>query len=120
MCIRDSHVTYVATNPAQYADDKFDAPYARVSYSNATGNGYTKVVGYDEANPYINLPTTSSGGGTTTYYCDHYWQNTGNRAPSVGGRWNDGAQCGLFAWYCISAWSAAHASVGARLSYKPL
>ena len=114
------HVTYIATNPTQYADDKFDAPYKRVSYSNATGTGYIKVVGFDEANPHINLPTTSSGGGTTIYYCDHYWQNTGNRAPFVGGRWSDGAFCGLFAWYCYYAWSYAGALIGARLSYKPL
>lgn len=114
------HVTYITTNPVEYADDKFDAPYQRVSYSNATGNGYTKVVGFDEANPYINLPTTSSGGGTTTYYCDHYWQSTGNRAPFVGGRWAYGAKCGLFAWACNDAWSNAYAYIGARLSYKPL
>ena len=113
-------MTYITTNPTQYADDKFDAPYARVSYSNAAGNGYIKVVGFDETNPYINLPTTSSGGGTTTYYCDHYWQSAGNRAPLVGGRWSDGTNCGLFAWDCGSAWSNAGAHIGARLSYKPL
>lgn len=42
------------------------------------------------------------------------------RAPYVGGRWNFGAQCGLFAWYCDHAWSSAGAGLGARLSYKPL
>lgn len=114
------HVTYIATNPTQYADDKFDAPYARVSYSNATGTGYIKAVGFDETTPYVNLPTTSSGGGTATYYCDHYWQSAGNRAPLVGGRWDGGTYCGLFAWYCYYAWSVADADFGARLSYKPL
>lgn len=114
------HVTYIATNPTQYADDKFDAPYARVSYSNATGTGYIKAVGFDETTPYVNLPTTSSGGGTATYYCDHYWQSAGNRAPIVGGSWYFGTSCGLFAWSCFSAWSYADAYVGARLSYKPL
>ena len=119
VCIQD-FAAYIATNPNDYADDKFVEPYKKLAFTNAEANGYTKRMGFDAENPYVSLPTVSSGGGTTTYFCDNYWQNTGNRAPLVGGRWDYGPTCGLFAWSCYSAWSSALATLGARLSYKPL
>lgn len=119
ICIKDFKA-YVATNPVDYADDKFDGPYIASAYTNANANGYTKKMGFDVEKPYLALPTITSGAGSTTYYCDNYWQNTGNRAPIVGGRWYAGGYSGVASWNCYFAWSYTGADVGARLSYKPL
>ncbi|MDO5792743.1 MAG: hypothetical protein Q4Q00_00955 [Turicibacter sp.] len=119
VCIKD-HQAYVATNPMNYADDEFVEPYQRVGFMNAETNGYVKKMGYDYLKPYVALPAITSGAGTTTYYSDYYYQNTGNRAPIVGGGWSHGGSAGVSYWYCHYAWSVSNAHFGARLSYKPL
>ncbi len=110
------HQAYVCYDPNQYESDTFDGCYKEVGYTNANTNaeGYITQLGYDKNNPLIGLPIALNGS-SSTYIPDNYWQNSGNRTPLVGGRWTDGADCGLWSWYCHSASSIMNANVGARL-----
>lgn len=118
-CNIKDHQAWVHFNPEEYADDLFGAPYKQLGYVNSKSNGYTKVMGYDESLPYAKLPIDTTGS-SSTYYSDYYYQNTGNRAPVVGGSWGGGTHCGLVYWYCVGAFTNSNASIGARLSYKTL
>lgn len=118
-CNIKDYQAWVCSNPEDYADDKFEAPYQKLSYINSSiSNSFTKEMGYDENLPYCCLPTVG-GASSSTYYCDNYYCSIGNKAPFVGGRWDSGSGAGLCAWPCHNGFGHSTDNLGARISYKP-
>lgn len=56
-------------------------------------------------------------GGSTTYYCDGYYAATTGQLLYVGGRADNGAQCGLACARSSYAFSRSDANIGARLAF---
>ena len=118
-CNIKDYQAWVCSNPEDYADDKFEAPYQKLSYVNSsTNNSFTKEIGHDENLPYCCLPTVG-GASSSTYYCDNYWCSVGNKAPGVGGSWGVGSIAGLCSWRCNYGFGYSYDYIGARISYKP-
>lgn len=112
---------YVADNANQYASDVFVAPYKKLSYKNATTNGYVKDMGFDPNNPSAMFPIAVAGGAnSTTYYADNYYQDVGQRIAIFGGLWSAGAVAGPSYWALHSGSSTSSALFGGRLLRKPL
>lgn len=76
-------------------------------------SGYiTKVIGTTEGG-FMNI---KHGGSQTTYFCDGGYLYAGC-VLKFGGRWNDGANAGVFFLHARNAASDASTYVGARLCY---
>lgn len=115
--IKDN-VAYICYDQDEYTVDKFTSPYEQIGYTNATSNNYAKQMGYDSGHPLVGLPVAVQSSATTTYYCDYYYQNTGNRIARVGGGFGDGAADGVFCWHLAYTSGFAHFSLGSRLLRK--
>ena len=105
---------------SNFGDDK-SAGYTQLGYSTTGTSGnaqYPKSHGLDANAPWLFLPN-STGGSTATYIPDRWSSNTGWRIFIVGGRYDNGADAGLFARDANAASSAAAASIGGRLLYIP-
>ena len=105
---------WVCYNPADYASDKFEAPYKQMGYANVNANGWSKKLGLDVNNPLIRTPI-EVGGGDSTYQCDYHYQNTGNRVARVGGALSYGTDVGLWYLYFVSASSGVYWNIGCRV-----
>ena len=109
------YVAYICYDPEYYAVDKFNDKYNAVGYTNANTSGaWAKKLGYDENNPLVGI-TTETGGSDSTNMCDQYWCNSGNRIVLVGGTFNNGTHCGLWAFICHFTSSFTYFSLGSRL-----
>lgn len=115
----DNNRSWVCKNPESYASNLFANPYEQLSYLNKNADGWLSTRGYDANNPFAEIPTETIGG-SSTYYSDYYYQQTGQRVARVGGRWNSGADAGLFCWVLSDASGAASFSLSGRLLKKPL
>lgn len=111
---------WVCENAANYASDIFASPYVKLSYKNATANGYVRTMGFDANRPYAQFPTVTTGASSTTYYADNYYQEAGQRVARFGGNWTDSAIAGISFWYLTYASSYTLPHVGGRLLRKPL
>ena len=108
--------TYIATNPSSYVSDTFTGAYKAIGYVNKNTNGYVTEMGYDSANPAIQLPTVT---GTNTYG-DYYYQATGNNIALFGGSWDNGGSAGLSRWFLSASSGGASVSIGSRSLKKAL
>jgi len=111
---------WVCKNADNYASNLFTAPYEKLGYVDASADGSVTELGYDVNLPFVNLPKTTTGGSSSTYYCDNYWQNTGQRVARLGGTWLNGSSAGVFCWLLYSSSADATLYGGARLVKKPL
>lgn len=82
--------------------------------TNWAGSYITAVLG-DPYLPWIPKTAGGAGSGSTSYFTDACWSSAGARCCIVGGAWNDGLACGLFAFGAYHAPSYAHSAIGARL-----
>lgn len=80
-------------------------------------SGYIKKVEHFDKFPLLGY-ATELGGGESIHYCDYYW--SGGTVLTVGGPWDGGSRCGLWAWYGGFSASNAYSTIGGRLCYKPL
>lgn len=116
---------YICADPSAYNDTAssngvYAYPYVKLSYLNLTANGYFSELGYDSRFPFAKFPVSNSGSvGDATFYCDYYYQNTGDITAFVGGYWSDSSVGGPFFWFLIYGLGSANVSRGARLSYRP-
>lgn len=110
---------WVCEDAAQYQSDVFASPYQKLSYVNASSNGYVKEMGFDRNRPYAQFPI-ELGAGSTTYYSDNYYQNEGQRIALFGGRWSYGLDAGVSFWALYDTSSHVGSSLGGRLLKKPL
>lgn len=112
------HRAWVCENAEQYASDVFTSPYVRLSYTNATSNGYVREMGFDPKRPYAQFPVNTTGASSSTYYADNYYQNGGQRIARFGGRWWNGLPAGVSYWFLASASSFSVSDIGGRLLRK--
>lgn len=115
----NNYQAWVARDARDYASNVFAAPYEQLSYGNRTSNEYAAEMGHDTARPYAEFPVAdSTAGSASTYYCDYYYQNTGQRIARVGGRLFAGGACGPWYWTLSYPSSTSAVSLGARLLRK--
>jgi len=108
--------TWYCKNQADFASNLFASPYIQLGYVNKNANGYVKFMGYDAANPMVELPINVDA----NYYKDYYFQSTGQRIAVVGGNWAHGGDAGLFYWALNNSSANAHIRIGGRLLKKAL
>lgn len=109
----NDHRGYVCLDPSKYADT-VTTDFKPLSYENAKSNNYVGEMGFDTNYPFADF-TVDVTGGSTTKYCDYYYQNTGLRAPYVGGDFSYGVSAGLRSWNCYNSPGTAGILVGSRL-----
>jgi hypothetical protein len=97
-----------------YASNVFAAPYEKIGYVNGNTNGYTKYMGFDPANPMIEMPVDVS----SNFYKDYYFRDAGQRIAIVGGNWVNGGYSGLWFWVLNNSSSLSYVTVGGRLCTK--
>ena len=115
----NDHQAWVCEDAEQYASDVFASPYQKLSYVNASSDGYAKEMGFDQNRPYAQFPI-AVGADTTTYYSDYYWQNGGQRVAMFGGDWNYGEYTGLSCWGLSDDSWLGYDALGGRLLRKPI
>jgi hypothetical protein len=81
-------------------------------------NGYGTTPALSALMDYGWLPA-AVGGSSSTYFCDYYYQASGDRAALLGGHWNLGAAAGAFDLNLDSAASLVVRNIGARLAFTP-
>jgi hypothetical protein len=113
----NDNLGHVCLDPSKYGD-AITSDFIPLGYTNHNANGYPGEMGYDEQFPHAQWPINVTGG-TTTKYCDYYYQNTGLRAPAVGGLFSYGSIAGLFSWVLSFSPSYADVYFGARLLFRP-
>ena len=99
---------------AQFASNIFASPYIQLGYVNKDASGYAKYMGFDAANPTVELPVDVS----ENYYKDYYYQSSGQVIAVVGGRWYSGGDAGLWSWALADSSAAAGVTVDGRLCTK--
>ena len=109
----------VSYKPSKFANGATASTdgYKAISYSLASSNGEIEKLGYDENNPFVNLPSSVvTNSSWNTYYCDGCYSSSGSRPiyTYVG----DGVKP-RGAFYCLASagWTTAYA---ARLCYRPI
>jgi hypothetical protein len=118
--IEADHQPWICRDADDYASNLFASPYEELSYGSHNASGYAVTMGWDSDNPFCELPTSVAGGANNKYYCDYYYQNTGNRVAPVGGSWRNGSYAGLSCWSLSSSSASTSVNVGARLFKKAL
>ena len=103
---------------AGYNDTDFGTVYSAMSAAFPTTNNYMVTPLIDTVSGLSCLPATV-GGGSSSYYCDYYYQNTGDRAALVGGYLIDGSFAGPWLWFLYGAASSTFWFFGARLLEIP-
>ena len=99
-----------------YASNVFAAPYEKIGYVNKDASGYVKYMGFDPANPTVELPVDVSA----NYYKDYYYQSTGQYIAIVGGGWVSGGYAGLWVWHLYNSSATTYVLFGGRLLKKAL
>lgn len=115
----DENQSWVAKNAEDYTSNLFASPYQQLSYINSNTNGFVKEKGFDINNPHAEFATDITGS-SSTFYCDNYFQSTGQRIARFGGSWDDGSSAGFSCWVLSSTSSGARVDIGGRLLKKPL
>lgn len=116
----NNNQAWICKNASNYASNVFSSPYEQLGYGCSNANNWVKAMGFDANNPFCELPVDVTGGSSTTFYCDNYWQSTGQRIARVGGDWLDGSLDGLSYWALTNGASGASVNVGGRLVRKAL
>jgi hypothetical protein len=104
---------------ASYSDTDFGTLYSAMSAAFPVTNNYMVTPLIDTVTGLSCLPATV-GGASGQYFCDYYYQNTGDRAAFVGGGWASGSGAGLWSWALTYAASGADIDIGARFLEIPL
>lgn len=103
---------------ANYNDTDFGTVYSALSAAFPAANNYMVTPLIDPVSGLSCLPATV-GGSSSAYYCDYYYQATGDRAAHVGGYLSNGSVDGPWCWCLNSAASSTYWSLGARLLEIP-
>ena len=106
--------SWVALNHADYASNVFASPYLQLNYVNHNANGYPEEMGFDSSYQFAQYPI-SVGGNDATYYCNYYYQNSGQKIAFFGGSWTFGSSSGLSCWNFFNSSSYSNIVIGGRL-----
>jgi hypothetical protein len=111
---------WVCQNAASYASNAFANPYLELAYANYGTSDWVSAMGYDLANPELELPT-AGGGSSSTYYSDSFYQNaSGQFIALIGGNWSSGAGAGFSFWDLNVGSGNTNVDVGGRLLRKAI
>ena len=107
---------FVTSDVEKYGDTNEGKQWASAS---ASGEYITALGSVEGENPLLLVPL-KYGGSSSTYFCDIYYV-TYSTTPYVAfrGRYNTGANYGLFCWYVRNGVSYTSNYVGSRLLYLP-
>ena len=97
-----------------FASNLFAAPYEKIGYVNKDANGFVKYMGFDPANPMIELPVDVSA----NYYKDYYYQDSSQYIAVLGGHWYGGSDDGIWFFGLSLPSTITLASFGGRLCRK--
>jgi hypothetical protein len=109
--IRDNK-PYISNNDFQ--SNLFSEPYSSLGRTLPSSNGYGSGQILNNEMGLSTLPTGLNGS-SSSYYCDYYYQNTGDRVARVGGYWTDVSRAGLAAWALYDSAAASARGIGSRL-----
>ncbi|MEG1726242.1 MAG: hypothetical protein RR313_12700, partial [Anaerovoracaceae bacterium] len=107
---------YTCKDASKYASDIINGNYTKVGYNKLNTNGWVTKMGYDPANPFLQMPI-ANGGTSDVKYGDNYYQNAtqANKGLLFGGAWNAASADGI-SYFDLSFSSTNSVShVGARL-----
>lgn len=99
---------------ANYNDTDFGTVYSALSAAFPATNNYMVTPLIDSVSGLSCLPATV-GGSSSSYFCDYYYQASGDRAAFVGGDLIFGSADGPWFWFLDGAASSAGWYIGARL-----
>ena len=102
---------YISNNDFQ--SDLFSAPYESLGRTLPSSNGYGSGQVLDTNIGLSSLPI-SLNGSSSSYYCDYYYQNTGDRIARVAGTWFDDSQAGLAYWTLFNSAADSNRHIGSR------
>lgn len=103
---------------AGYNDTDFGTVYSALSAAFPAATNYMVTPLIDSVSGLSCLPATV-GGSSGSYFCDYYYQASGDRAARVGGSLYSGSNVGPWYWFLYDAASDAGWSIGARLLEIP-
>lgn len=113
-------VSYVCTNPANFADDT-STNYTAAGVTLLSSNGWIKSMSPGSLG-WCLIPV-ENGGSSSKYVPDYAVSGSGWRVLDVGGYWGNTSYAGLFHFYgsnsSPSTTSSAVANIGARLMLVP-
>ncbi len=112
--IRDNE-PYISNNDFQ--SDLFSEPYSSLGRTLPSSNGYGSGQVLDTDIGLSSLPI-SLNGSSSSYYCDYYYQNTGDRIAQVGAYWADGSYSGLAYWYLVDVSATSYRVISSRCFAK--
>ena len=104
-----------------FVDDTAAAPYQSTGFTITKQNGYISAFGWSEECDFLFLPAEATGDSAKPVG-DYTWVNpdyNGWFIALLGGRWNNGLNCGLCYWNLNGTSSNRSRSIGSRLVYIP-
>lgn len=110
---------YVNPDNLTMADDTKEN-YQNTGFTMAKAGGYVSKFGYDEAHPYLFLPSETKG--SSNFVGAYHWCNAaydGFMVARLGGRWSSGGGCSPFCLGVDSASGGRGRNFGGRLLYVP-
>ena len=94
--------------------------YQNTGFTMAKAGGWVSKFGYDEAHPYLFLPTECKG--ASNFVGAYHWENhayNGFMVALLGGGWNNGGNCSPFSLSVNYASGDRSRKIGGRLLYVP-
>lgn len=116
---KDIQNAYVNADNLTMADDTKEN-YENAGFTMAKVGGYVSKFGWDEAHPYLFLPSEAKG--SSSFISAYHWCNAsynGFLVALLGGTWNYGGACSPFYLYVNSTSGIRTRAVGGRLLYVP-
>jgi len=107
------HIPYICNNLTQFADDVFTGSYISAGITMANSDGWQNTL----AQTGTGFFPASVGASSSTKITDFYWQNTGNRVVTFGGRADDGSLVGAFYLGTDYVSLTSYSSVGSVLAF---
>lgn len=115
----NDHQAWICADADNYASNVFANPYEQLGYVNHNANNYAQEMGYDADHPFAEFPVAVQTS-FAQYYCDYYYQSTGQRVALFGGGWNYATLAGPSCWYLSASSGSAYVYFGGRLLKKAL
>ncbi|MEG1309602.1 MAG: hypothetical protein RSD06_01835, partial [Bacilli bacterium] len=102
---------YVNRDATTYASDVINGKYTKVRYNKLNTAGWVTKLGYDSANPFLQMPQEINVN-ESTKYGDHYWMDTdiGKRIVLFGGDWDSDNKDGL-SYFALNYYSNNYSAI---------
>ncbi|MEG1792474.1 MAG: hypothetical protein RR294_02635, partial [Bacilli bacterium] len=107
---------YVNRDATTYASDIIDGKYTKVGYNKLNTEGWVTKMGYDPANPFLQMPQEINGN-SNIKYGDVYRidTTTDKRITLFGGNWADGPSYGFSVFNLRFSSTRYNFDIGSRL-----